>query len=238
MGGTSAKISACQGPVRRFAEVVLDRRGPCDRHSLSFGPHYDPANLGFGPLVCHNDDVLDPSAAASPATPSTRTPSSRSSPGCSRARWCTPTRRAPPTWWRPDGRRCSRPAPASGTASSRTPGRGAAVSSRRGWCRRRPAACRRTSWARRRRRGPAWSTSSAGPGCRSAPTAPGCWWPGWPRSVGGTARRPGPARLRCDRGGRLAGAALRAGDAVRLTDEPGAPSGAEEPTELLVWSFG
>ena len=33
------------------------------RHSFSFGPHYDPANLGFGPLVCHNDDLLDPSAA-------------------------------------------------------------------------------------------------------------------------------------------------------------------------------
>ena len=33
------------------------------RHSFSFGPHYDPANLGFGPLVCHNDDVLDPSRA-------------------------------------------------------------------------------------------------------------------------------------------------------------------------------
>ena len=33
------------------------------RHSFSFGPHYDPANLGFGPLVCHNDDVLDPSLA-------------------------------------------------------------------------------------------------------------------------------------------------------------------------------
>lgn len=29
------------------------------RHSFSFGPHYDPANLGFGPLVCHNDDVLE-----------------------------------------------------------------------------------------------------------------------------------------------------------------------------------
>ncbi len=28
------------------------------RHSFSFGPHYEPANLGFGPLVCHNDDVL------------------------------------------------------------------------------------------------------------------------------------------------------------------------------------
>ena len=36
------------------------------RHSFSFGPHYDPANLGFGPLVCHNDDLLDP-AVADPA---------------------------------------------------------------------------------------------------------------------------------------------------------------------------
>ena len=32
--------------------------GRLTRHSFSFGPHYDPANLGFGPLVCHNDDAL------------------------------------------------------------------------------------------------------------------------------------------------------------------------------------
>jgi quercetin 2,3-dioxygenase len=36
-------------------------KGRLTRHSFSFGPHYDPANLGFGPLVCHNDDRLDPS---------------------------------------------------------------------------------------------------------------------------------------------------------------------------------
>jgi quercetin 2,3-dioxygenase len=36
--------------------------GRVTRHSFSFGPHYDPANLGFGPLVCHNDDVLSPAA--------------------------------------------------------------------------------------------------------------------------------------------------------------------------------
>ncbi|WP_426245452.1 pirin family protein [Nocardioides sp. LHG3406-4] len=29
-------------------------------HSFSFGEHYDPANLGFGPLVAHNDDLLSP----------------------------------------------------------------------------------------------------------------------------------------------------------------------------------
>ncbi len=29
-------------------------------HSFSFGEHYDPANLGFGPLVAHNDDEVSP----------------------------------------------------------------------------------------------------------------------------------------------------------------------------------
>lgn len=36
--------------------------GRTTRHSFSFGSHYDPANLGFGPMVCHNDDLLDPGA--------------------------------------------------------------------------------------------------------------------------------------------------------------------------------
>ena len=43
--------------------------GRVTRHSFSFGPHYDPANLGFGPLVCHNDDALDPSAAGAAGYP-------------------------------------------------------------------------------------------------------------------------------------------------------------------------
>ncbi|QIK74990.1 pirin family protein [Nocardioides piscis] len=34
--------------------------GRVTRHSFSFAEHYDPANLGFGPMVCHNDDVLEP----------------------------------------------------------------------------------------------------------------------------------------------------------------------------------
>ncbi|HEU4337989.1 MAG TPA: pirin family protein [Nocardioides sp.] len=44
----------------RSSEAV---KGRLTSHSFSFGPHYDPANLGFGPLVCHNDDLLDPTAA-------------------------------------------------------------------------------------------------------------------------------------------------------------------------------
>jgi redox-sensitive bicupin YhaK (pirin superfamily) len=30
------------------------------RHSFSYGPHYDPANVGFGLLVAHNADSLQP----------------------------------------------------------------------------------------------------------------------------------------------------------------------------------
>ena len=43
----------------RSSETAAGRR---TRHSFAFGPHYDPGNLGFGPLVCHNDDVLDAGA--------------------------------------------------------------------------------------------------------------------------------------------------------------------------------
>jgi redox-sensitive bicupin YhaK (pirin superfamily) len=39
---------------------VTRAEGRKTHHSFSFGPHYDPANLGFGPLVCHNDDHVAP----------------------------------------------------------------------------------------------------------------------------------------------------------------------------------
>ena len=41
----------------RFTTTGLDRT---TRHSFSFGEHHDPANLGFGPMIAHNDDVLEP----------------------------------------------------------------------------------------------------------------------------------------------------------------------------------
>lgn len=41
----------------RFVTVADGRR---TRHSFSFGAHYDPGNVGFGPLVCHNDDHVEP----------------------------------------------------------------------------------------------------------------------------------------------------------------------------------
>jgi len=49
--------------VRRGSERFLTSSpGRVTRHSFSFGPHYDPENLGFGPLVCHDDHTLDPGA--------------------------------------------------------------------------------------------------------------------------------------------------------------------------------
>lgn len=49
--------------VRRGADrFVTVEPGRTTRHSFSFGPHYDPANLGFGLLVSHNDDRLSAGA--------------------------------------------------------------------------------------------------------------------------------------------------------------------------------
>jgi redox-sensitive bicupin YhaK (pirin superfamily) len=49
--------------VRRAADRFTTRAdGVTSRHSFSFGPHYDPANVGFSALVAHHDDVLEPGA--------------------------------------------------------------------------------------------------------------------------------------------------------------------------------
>ena len=47
--------------IRRAAErFVTTAPGRVTRHSFSFGAHYDPANVSFGQLVSHNDDLVDP----------------------------------------------------------------------------------------------------------------------------------------------------------------------------------
>lgn len=47
--------------VRRGSErFVTDVEGRTTRHSFSFGAHYDPDDVGFGLLVCHNDDLVRP----------------------------------------------------------------------------------------------------------------------------------------------------------------------------------
>ena len=45
--------------VRRGTDRFLTREeGRSTRHSFSFGPHYDQDNVGFGPMVCHDDHLL------------------------------------------------------------------------------------------------------------------------------------------------------------------------------------
>lgn len=45
--------------IRRGTERYLTRgEGYFTRHSFSFGAHYDPDNVSFGPLVCHDDHRL------------------------------------------------------------------------------------------------------------------------------------------------------------------------------------
>ena len=47
--------------VRRAADrFVTPVGGRTTYHSFSFDRHYDPANVGFGHLLCHNDDRLEP----------------------------------------------------------------------------------------------------------------------------------------------------------------------------------
>ena len=49
--------------VRRGADRARTTApGLESRHSFSFGPHYDPANLGFGDLLVSNEDRLVPGA--------------------------------------------------------------------------------------------------------------------------------------------------------------------------------
>ena len=45
--------------VRRGSgRFVTREEGRTTRHSFSFGDHYDPENVGFGEMVCHDDHLL------------------------------------------------------------------------------------------------------------------------------------------------------------------------------------
>ena len=53
--------------VRRAADRPRTTApGTTTRHSLSAGRHYDPANTSFGPLVLHDEHVLEPGAGFDP----------------------------------------------------------------------------------------------------------------------------------------------------------------------------
>jgi redox-sensitive bicupin YhaK (pirin superfamily) len=45
--------------IRRSSSRFVDReQGRRTQHAFSFGAHYDPAWLSFGPMVCHDDHLL------------------------------------------------------------------------------------------------------------------------------------------------------------------------------------
>jgi redox-sensitive bicupin YhaK (pirin superfamily) len=45
--------------IRRGTDRFVDReRGRVSHHAFSFGSHYDPEHLDFGPMVCHDDHLL------------------------------------------------------------------------------------------------------------------------------------------------------------------------------------
>lgn len=44
---------------RSSARFVTRAAGIVSRHSFSFGDHYDPANVGYGPLLVSNEDLVD-----------------------------------------------------------------------------------------------------------------------------------------------------------------------------------
>lgn len=46
--------------LRAADRFVTYAEGRTTWHSFSFGVHYDPANLGFGAMLAHNDETLPP----------------------------------------------------------------------------------------------------------------------------------------------------------------------------------
>ena len=45
--------------IRRGSARFLERApGRLSHHGFSFGPHFDPERIAFGPMVCHDDHVL------------------------------------------------------------------------------------------------------------------------------------------------------------------------------------
>jgi quercetin 2,3-dioxygenase len=208
------------------------------RHSFSFGPHYDPANLGFGPLVCHNDDLLDPALADPAGYPD------------------HPHSELEIVTWVLEGALVhtdstgARHVVEAGRAQVLSAGRGIRHSEVAD-----PASgrCRFVqAWLAPTRAGgePAYVLGEAPPlGSGLVDVAGGS---GLPLGVAGgrllvarldagrSVTLPGDPRQHVfAASGRVsvAGAVLLAGDAARISDEPGHVVRASEPTDLLVWCF-
>lgn len=202
-------------------------------HSFSFGEHYDPANLGFGPMICHNDDRLDPGSGY---------------PDHPHADLEIVT-------WVLDGVLLH--TDDAGNTEELRPGDVQVMSAGAGIRHSELADASSgptrflQTWIKPDESGrpPRWRSEPVDPGDGLTTVVGGGGLPIGARGVGLQVARLAPglgvhlpeaARLHAfvaSGGGRVGDQELRSGDAVRLTDQPGVRFEATEETELLVWSF-
>ena len=58
-GSVTAQSSRVSADIRRSSSRFVEREiGRRTQHGFSFGAHYDPDWLSFGPMVCHDDHLL------------------------------------------------------------------------------------------------------------------------------------------------------------------------------------
>lgn len=62
MDDDAAPVAETLTVIRSSERFVSQRDGITTRHAFSFGDHYDPANVSFGPLVALNDELFEPGA--------------------------------------------------------------------------------------------------------------------------------------------------------------------------------
>lgn len=60
--GSAAEHTAGVGRTVHRERYRSDLPGGVTWHSFSFGPHYDPANTSYGPLLLHDEHLLEPGA--------------------------------------------------------------------------------------------------------------------------------------------------------------------------------
>lgn len=214
----------------RFTTTALGR---VTLNSFSFGQHYDPANLGFGPMICHNDDVIQPGEGY-PDHPHSDLEI---------------------VTWVLDGVLLH--TDSRGNTERLEPGDVQVMSAGSGL--RHAEVADATSgptrflqtWLRPDEPGvrPTWRSERVTPGPGVTTVVGSGGLPIGTRGAslaivrlepGETAEMPHADLVHAflaDGAGRLEGLAVGSGDAVRISDHPGVSFTASEPTELLLWSF-
>ncbi len=221
---------ALYGGSSRFTTTAPGR---VTLNSFSFGQHYDPANLGFGPMICHNDDVVQPGEGY------------REHPHSD----------LEIVTWVLDGVLLH--TDSWGNTERLEPGDVQVMSAGSGLrhAEMADAASGPTrflqTWLRPDEPGvpPTWRSEQAAPGPGLTTVVGSGALPIGTRGASLTIARLQPGETAAlpetglvhaflaDGAGRLEDLAIGSGDAVRISDHPGAGFTASEPTELLLWNF-